>query len=169
MLILERSILVKLFARKRPPKGLLLLELWTHNGLIYLRYASTGLLHMNIVNETCSWRNNYVIQDCIASEIDFMKLSKGRRPTRNLQVSGILKAYRQFGENWKCNELSFGVGILVSNSEVRFEVNGDLVTADWFTSVLRSSAMNISSMNETYTLEMAIKQATQATTALPLS
>ena len=75
---LERKLLMTLFSRKHPPKGLLLLELWTtHDGLIYLRYAATGSMHMNFVTETCAWRTKFVISDCIANEIDFTKLAQG--------------------------------------------------------------------------------------------
>ena len=158
-----------LFSRKHPPKGLLLLELWTtHDGLIYLRYAATGSMHMNFVTETCAWRTKFVISDCIANEIDFIKLAQGSRCTRNLETLSVLKAFREFGSETACKRLSFGLGIMISYSEIRLEVCGDLITSEWFESVLRKTALGNRSGDEQFSLEMSIKRAMQGPSVIPL-
>ena len=90
LLCLERKLLMTLFSRKHPPKGMLLLELWTtDNGFMYLRYVATGSLNMTAVNETCPWRHNMVINDCIANDSDIEKSKK------QVEVQDILQQLQQ--------------------------------------------------------------------------
>ena len=136
--ILERKLLFNLFARKHPPLGLLLVEVWNCVDFTYIRYASTGTLRFNILDEKCPWKNNLVVQDCVANEKDFGQLAATCRKSNQLEMLAVLESYRNLSHN-KSSELSFGVGVMLSKSKTYVEVHGELITKDWFQYILSSA------------------------------